>query len=119
MYNDKEDKVTNSGLVSRFHSILSNERPHNQGYEKLETDDPRNDRIIMNTHSPMNWMTKHYVQRPTPFDALEGLIDSGRPKNIILPPSRIFEDNIQGFMKYTNQIDTGSSRIGKGHLSYC
>ena len=54
----------------------------------------------MNTHSPMNWMTKHYVQRPTPFDALEGLIDSGRPKNIILPPSRIFEDNIQGFKKY-------------------
>ena len=65
MYNDKEEKRgTNPGLVSMFHSILSNnERPHNQGYEKLETDDPRNDRIIMNTHSPMNWMTKHYVQR--------------------------------------------------------
>ena len=66
----------------------------------------------------MNWMTKHYVQRPTPFDALEGLIDSGRPKNIILPPSRIFEDNIQGFKKY-NQIETGSSQIRKVHLSYC
>ena len=65
----------------------------------------------------MNWMTKHYVQRPTPFDALEGLIDSGRPKNIILPPSRIFEDNIQGFKKY-NQIETGSSQIRKVHLSY-
>ena len=65
----------------------------------------------------MNWMTKHYVQRPTPFDALEGLIDSGRPKNIILPPSRIFEDNIQGFKNY-NQIETGSSQIRKVHLSY-
>ena len=84
--------------------------PYNKGYEKLETDDPRNDRIIMNTHSPMNWMTKHYVQRPTPFDALEGLIDSGRPKNIILPPSRIFEDNIQGFKKYS-LIKTGSSQF--------
>ena len=50
----------------------------------------------MNTHSPMNWMTKHYVQRPTPFDALEGLIDSGRPKTILLPPSRMFEDHIDG-----------------------
>ena len=64
MYNDKEGKGgTNPGLVSMFHSILSNNERPNQGYEKLETDDPRNDRIIMNTHSPMNWMTKHYVQR--------------------------------------------------------
>ena len=44
----------------------------------------------MNTHSPLTWMTKHYVQRPTPFDALEGLIDSGRPT------IGVFEEKTEG-----------------------
>ena len=39
------ERTTNNNFAAMFHSILSNERPHPKGYEKLESEETRSDRV--------------------------------------------------------------------------
>ena len=40
----------------------------------------------MDPHSPLTWMTKHFVQSKTPYDALEGLSQHTEDNFALLPP---------------------------------
>ena len=59
MYDDKEDvghtfEERKSNFASVFQSILSNERPINNGYEKLESEDSTRDRVSYCYHTMCN-----------------------------------------------------------------
>lgn len=49
----------------------------------------------MDPHTPLTWTTKHYVQRPTPYDALKGLSHPERDGLSAMLPKAI-EDKTSG-----------------------
>ena len=42
----------------------------------------------MDPHSPLTWMTKHFVQSRTPYDALAGLSQDSEDNFALLPAPR-------------------------------
>ena len=95
---EMEKKSITFGFSAILDSIVNNERSHN-GYAKLEPNESqRRDRIILDPHSPLTWTTKHYVQRRTPYDALEGLAKPTEDKLALLPPQEMkaIEDKTTG-----------------------